>query len=109
MAKKKKEKEQTENKFYSVSDWRGFPNYECKHCAFATLDKSGMTQHIEGHIRGNPELAGLEIQEEELPEVDEDHGLTTYDRAEEDTPPVESKETYQGPKKGKRKKVKDNA
>lgn len=101
MAKKKKEEKKPENKFYTVSSWRGYPNYECKHCAFATLDQREMTKHSEGHIRGNPELAGLEMPEEDLPEVKEDHGLTTYDRAEEDE--TDRKETYQGPKKGKGK------
>ncbi len=119
MAKKQKEEKKSENKFYTVSDWRGYPNYECRHCAFKTLDRSDMTEHTERHIRGNPELAGLETPiEEELPAVDEDHGLTAYDQTEEveevkeepilkeDTPPVERKETYKGPKKGKGKKGK---
>lgn len=105
MAKKQiEEKKKTENKFYTVGVWRGRDNFECRHCAFATLDRREMTKHSEGHIRGNPELAGYELPVEDLPEVDEDHGLTTYDQGEEVIAPVEERKTYQGPKKGKEKK-----
>lgn len=91
---KEKKEMITENKFYSVGKWRGLDNFECKHCPFATLEKRDMTKHLEVHIRGNPELAGMKLPEEDLPEASEDHGLSTYDR----------KKIYQGPKKGKGKK-----
>ena len=101
MAKKAEKKKKPENKFYFVSDWRGYDNYECKHCAFATLERGEMTKHIEGHIRGTPELAGLEVPMVVLPDVDEDHGLTSSDQSAKYDPPEVRKETYEGPKKGK--------
>ena len=106
MVKTKSKK--AENKFYTVGTWHGRENFECKHCAFATLDRRDMTKHSEGHIRGTPELAGYELPVEDLPEVKEDHGLSTYDQGEEKAAPTEEKETYQGPKRAKERKVKTN-
>lgn len=95
-----------ENKFYFINKWRGHKNYNCKHCAFATLDRRSMTAHTQIHIRGNPELVGLEVPEEILPEVDENHGLGEDPQADEDEPVEKPKETYQ-PKKKKGKSKKD--
>lgn len=91
------------NNFYTITKWKGFDNFECLHCKFATLNKREMTKHIQQHIKGNPELAGLEVGEEDLPEVFEDHGLG------EDVPAKKKKkQTYKPLKKDEGKgKVKD--
>jgi len=31
---------------YTVGKWCGLPNYECKFCAYATLDKKRMINHV---------------------------------------------------------------
>lgn len=30
---------------YTVGTWAGLPNYECRHCPFATLDEAEMLSH----------------------------------------------------------------
>lgn len=34
-----------ENEWYTIGVWGEFPNYECRHCEFATLDLDTMEDH----------------------------------------------------------------
>lgn len=34
-----------EGKLYEISSWKGLPNYECKFCAYATVDYEAALEH----------------------------------------------------------------
>lgn len=42
----KPEKVKPEEAAFRISSWAGMPNYECKICPFATLDKAQMQEHL---------------------------------------------------------------
>ncbi len=60
------------NKIDKITNWKGYKNYECRHCKFATLNQREMAQHIDVHIRSG--IAEAE-QEANAPVVDENYGL----------------------------------
>lgn len=34
---------------YIIGDWRGYPNYQCTRCPYATLRLASMQAHIQAH------------------------------------------------------------
>lgn len=83
------------NKYYKITDWKGYPNYECLHCAFSTLDKPTINQHVDVHIRAGL-VAGDPAPVEKL---DENFGLDV--KAEAGDNPQDTQKAAKPPKKKK--------
>ncbi len=54
----------------TITNWKGYKNYECNYCRFATLNRREFAQHLDVHIR-----AGLWVAEEPAEKEDENYGL----------------------------------
>lgn len=31
---------------YTIGEWKGLPNYKCRHCPFSTLDEAEIREHV---------------------------------------------------------------
>lgn len=67
------------NKHYTITNWKGYKNYECRHCAFATIKRREINQHIDVHIRGG--LVAAEEAAAETAPGDENYGLDVDTKA----------------------------
>lgn len=65
------------NKHYKITNWKGHKNYECRHCAFATLNRREINQHIDVHIRGGL----VEVDDAATAPGDENYGLDVDTKA----------------------------
>ena len=68
---------------YKTTKWNGFPNFECQHCPFATLDQGVMIRHVRerhptpaesGLVEEHP-LARIEFASDEAAEFAIELGL----------------------------------
>ena len=80
------------NKHYKITNWKGLKNYECRHCAFATLNRRQISLHIDGHIR-----AGLiDAEEAATAPGDENYGLDVDTKAAKKQAAKAAKESKHG-------------
>ena len=50
------EVDQFAGKLYTISSWKGLPNFECLWCAFATVDHEAALEHaVDAHAPKEPE------------------------------------------------------
>lgn len=68
------------HKHVTITNWKGYKNYECNHCEFATLNRNKMEEHTYVHIRAGVAQAEADAN---APAVDEDYGLDVTPESEE--------------------------